>query len=119
MARMENASNCGPRKLSGTSAEKQWLFDQQNRQIDSITLQRGTAFVLSDGALVIYGPFSGLRGGSGNLGAGVEYEGVKLHLASSGGILGHKSVGGVMLLGYFIPVAGTRVRAMFWPQLAK
>lgn len=94
------------------------LFDQENRQIESATLQRGTAFAFSDGALVLYGPLSGLRNNSGNFGPNAQYQRDKLSLASTGGLLGHERQDEVGLLFDVIPVASTSGKSMFWPKLA-
>jgi hypothetical protein len=94
------------------------LFDQQDREIDSATLQRGTAFAFSDGALVLYGPFSGWRDHSGNFGPYAQYQRDKLRLASTGGLLGKECKDEIALLFDVIPVASTSGSSLFWPKLA-
>jgi hypothetical protein len=95
------------------------LFDQQDCEIDSATLPRGTAFAFSDGALVLYGPFSGWRGHSGNFGPYAQYQRDKLRLASTGGLLGKECKDEIALLCDVIPVASTSGSSLFWPKLAQ
>ncbi len=94
------------------------LFDRQDREIDAATLQRGTAYVFSNGALVLYGPFSGLRDNSGNFGPNVQYQRDKLKIASTGGLLGYERQDEFGLCCDLIPVASTRGSSMFWPRPA-
>ena len=93
------------------------LFDEQDREIDSATLQRGTAFALSDGALVLHGHFSGWLDNSGNWGPNRQYQSDKLRLASNGGLLGHEFRAEFGLLCEFIPTASTCVSTMFWRKI--
>src|SRR6266508_2304406 len=46
------------------------LLDRQNDEIDAATLQRGIGFELSDGRLILHGPFTGLRDLNSNMGPG-------------------------------------------------
>jgi hypothetical protein len=95
------------------------LFDEDNRQIDSAKLWRGKNFALSDGALLVYDPFSGWHGRSGNLGSCEQYYRFNLRRASGGGILGHTSEAEVSHLFYLIPVVETSGEWMFWPKISK
>jgi hypothetical protein len=93
------------------------LLDRQDREINSAALQRGAAFEFSDGALVLYGPFSGLRNNSGNFGPNAQYQRDKLNLASTGGLLGHERQDEIGLLFDVIPVASMKGSSMYWPKL--
>jgi hypothetical protein len=95
------------------------LLDQENREIDSAILPRGTAFVFTNGALVLYGPFSGRRSDTSNFGPYTQHERDKLRMASTGGLLGHESEYEVGLLFDVIPEASRSGSSMFWPKLAK
>jgi len=102
--------------LDGSSLRVR-LFDRQDREIDSATLQRGAAFAFANGALIPNGPFSGLRDNSGNFGPNVQYEKDKLRLASTGGLLGRERQDEFGLLCDVIPVASTTGSSMFWPRI--
>ncbi|MDB6123964.1 MAG: hypothetical protein JWQ71_2957 [Pedosphaera sp.] len=95
------------------------LFDEQSRQIDSATLQRDTAFALSDGKLILHGPFSGLKDLNSNWGPGVKSQRYTLWLSATGDLLGIVSEKDVALLMDIIPSVGTAKQSMFWPKLDK
>lgn len=94
------------------------LLDEQDVEIDSASLQRGSDFDFSGGFLNLYGPFSGAHARSTNLGAGMERQSSRLYLASSDSLLGQRSECGAGLLFYFVPYAGTSKSWMLWPKLA-
>ena len=94
------------------------LFDLQNHEIDSATLQRGAAFRLSGGKLILRGPLSGLRNLNSNWGPGVKSELDTLRLSTSGFLLGNTSENDVAFLMAIIPTARTAKQSMCWPKLA-
>ena len=94
------------------------LLDQENREIDSATLPRGTAFAFTNGALVLYGPFSGRRSGTSNFGPYTRHQRDNLRMASTGGLLGHESEYQAGLMFDAIPEASASGSSMFWPKLA-
>jgi hypothetical protein len=93
------------------------LLDRQNQEIESATLQRGVAFEFSDGRLMLHGPFSGLRGDDNNFGPGFTFQRDKLHLSTTGGVLGSHSRNGVMLLMAIFPTVVTKKYWFFWPKI--
>ncbi len=95
------------------------LLDQQNQEIDSVTLQRGVDFELSDGELNLHGPFSGLRNLNSNWGPGVKLQRRRLHHSATGDLLGSTSEKTAMFVMMLIPGASTAKYWMFWPRLAK
>lgn len=95
------------------------LLNQQNEEIDSATLQRGIDFELSDGRLILHGPYSGFRSLNSNWGPGVKLKRKRLHLSATGDLLGSASENSAMLVMMFIPGASTMKFWMFWPRLAK
>jgi len=95
------------------------LLDQQNQEIDSVTLQRGIGFELSDHRLILHGPFSGWRNLDSNWGPGVKLQRNRLHLSGTGDLLGSISENSSMLVMGFIPGVSTMKFWMFWPKLAK
>jgi len=94
-------------------------LDRQNDEIDAAILQHGTGFELSDGRLILHGPFTGLGDLNSNMGPGVKLARKRLHLSATGDLLGSASENSAILLMVFIPGASTMKFWMFWPKLAK
>ena len=92
-------------------------LDEQQLEIDSASLQRGTDFEFSKGFLKVYGPFSGLRADSGNLGTGVEHQSFRFYLSSTGDLLGKNAHSSSGLLFYFVPIMISGNDWRLWPKI--
>jgi hypothetical protein len=93
------------------------LLNQEKSEIDSATLKRGNDFDYSEGSLILYGPFSGLRGISGNLGNGVQHQLFRLYLSATHDLIGKQTEKGAGFLFYTVPVTGMTKTWMLWPKI--
>jgi hypothetical protein len=94
------------------------LLDEQGLEIAATVLHRSTDFDLSSRNLVLYGPFSGYHGSSGNLGAGVEHHSANLYVSATHDLLGSQSTSNVALLFYFVPSVLGGEDWILWPRSA-
>ena len=93
------------------------LLDEQELEIASADLQRGTDFELLRGFLILHGPFSGTRAASTSLGTGIGHQSSQLYVSSTSDLLGLQSDSGVGLLFYFVPFVGDSKDCMLWPKI--
>ena len=93
------------------------LCDSHGGLLDSTELRSGVHYRFVRGSIALLGSSTGFQGGTSNLGTAIDYDGARLYLTPTGGLLCATSSSGAGLLFYMIPAAHYGKHWSYWTRL--